>query len=338
MPRRKPVELNINHERWLVSYADFITLLFAFFVVMYSISQVNEGKYRALSETLVEAFDPARSLKPIQVGDPSLVPSTSVIDLPGAAGGENAQAQIGSTGQLGELQEMSEIFTEQFSSLIEDQLVQVDSNEFWLQIQVKDSILFDSGSAEPSAQAQAIFAEIANVLKGYDNPVQVEGHTDNLPIRSLRYPSNWELSAARATAIVKLLEADDVAAQRLSAVGYGEHQPVASNETAEGRARNRRVVLMIAKARIARPTTELESIGLESAELNGAELQQQLERQAASALPAAEPEQTENSPEPTTEGAGASNQEAQVPVVVPVELEDGGLLFTSDPDLVRERR
>lgn len=332
MPRRKPVELNVNHERWLVSYADFITLLFAFFVVMYSVSQVNEGKYRALSETLVQAFEPSRSLKPIQVGDPSLAPSTSVIDLPGAAGGENVLEQVGSSGQLGELQELSEIFTEQFSSLIEDQLVQVDSNEFWLQIQVKDSILFESGSAEPSAQARAIFAEIANVLKGYDNPVQVEGHTDNLPIRNLRYPSNWELSAARATAIVKLLEADDVAAQRLSAVGYGEHQPVASNETAEGRARNRRVVLMIAKARIARPVTELDG-----AEFKSADLEAQLER-SAPALPAAEPEQIGNTPDDSAAEVDASPQEAEVPVIVPVELEDGGLLFTSDPDLVRERQ
>jgi len=301
--------------------------------VMYSISQVNEGKYRALSETLVQAFDPARSLKPIQVGEPSLAPSTSVIDLPGAAGGENAQAQIGSAGQLGELQEMSEIFTEQFSSLIEDQLVQVDSNEFWLQIQVKDSILFDSGSAEPSAQARAIFAEIATVLEGYDNPVQVEGHTDNLPIRSLRYPSNWELSAARATAIVKLLEADDVAAQRLSAVGYGEHQPLASNETAEGRARNRRVVLMIAKARIARPVTELDSAGLERADLKA-----ELENGGAAALPVAEPEQGDNSSEAGATDSGATTQETEGPVIVPVELDDGGLLFSSDPDLVRERQ
>lgn len=338
MPRRKPVELHVNHERWLVSYADFITLLFAFFVVMYSISQVNEGKYRALSETLVEAFEPARSLKPIQVGEPSLAPSTSVIDLPGAAGGENAQAQLGSAGQLGELQEMSEIFTEQFSSLIEDQLVQVDSNEFWLQIQVKDSILFDSGSAEPSAQARAIFAEIATVLKGYDNPVQVEGHTDNLPIRNLRFPSNWELSAARATAIVKLLEADNVAAQRLSAVGYGEHQPLASNETEAGRARNRRVVLMIAKARIARPVTELDSAGFEHADIDSAELEAKLEKGSAPTLPAAVPEQGDNSAEAVATDSGASTPETQVPVIVPVELEDGGLLFSSDPDLERERQ
>lgn len=323
MPRRKPVELNVNHERWLVSYADFITLLFAFFVVMYSVSQVNEGKYRALSETLVQAFEPSRSLKPIQVGDPSPAPSTSAIDLPGAAGGENVLEQLGSSGQLGVLQELSEIFTEHFSSLIEDQLVQVDSNEFWLQIQVKDSILFESGSAEPSAQARAIFAEIANVLKGYDNPVQVEGHTDNLPIRNLRYPSNWELSAARATAIVKLLEADDVAAQRLSAVGYGEHQPVASNESAEGRARNRRVVLMIAKAQIARPSADLEA---------------ELKAGGAQALPAAEPERGGSSSEASATETETPAQEAEVPVIVPVELEDGGLLFSSDPDLVRERQ
>ncbi len=338
MPRRKPVELNVNHERWLVSYADFITLLFAFFVVMYSISQVNEGKYRALAETLVEAFDPARSLKPIQVGEPSRAPSASVIDLPGAAGGGSAQGQLGSAGQLGELQELSEIFTEQFSSLIEDQLVRVDSNEFWLQIQVKDSILFASGSAELSAQAQTIFAEIASVLKGYDNPVQVEGHTDNLPISNLRYPSNWELSAARATAIVKLLEADDVAAARLSAVGYAEHQPVASNETAEGRARNRRVVLMIAKAKIARPITDVESADMESADMETSGLEGQSEPSDALDPAAAESAKVDPSPEVSATDSDAPAAGTETPVIVPVELKDGGLLFSSDPDLLRERQ
>ena len=278
MVRRRHAEVHVNQERWLVSYADFITLLFAFFVVMYSISQVNKSKYRVLSETFEHAFNSRqlttdttssnpieKIINPIQVGEPALSPDPSAIDVEQESAGEAASTSSG------QLQEISALVNERFADLINDELVSVSSNELWLQIELKDSILFASGGTDLSLQAQAIFDEIAGILKGYSNPIQVEGYTDNIPINNPRYPSNWELSSARASAIVKLLAARGVAPQRLSAVGFGEFQPVASNEHPAGRAQNRRVALMIARRKIERP---------------GAPVDQQLERAREMSSPA----------------------------------------------------
>jgi chemotaxis protein MotB len=278
MVRRRHAEVHVNQERWLVSYADFITLLFAFFVVMYSISQVNQSKYRVLSETFEHAFNSRqlttdttssnpieKIINPIQVGEPALSPDPSAIDVEQESAGDAASTSSG------QLQEISALVNERFADLINDELVSVSSNELWLQIELKDSILFASGGTDLSLQAQAIFDEIAGILKGYSNPIQVEGYTDNIPINNPRYPSNWELSSARASAIVKLLAARGVAPQRLSAVGFGEFQPVASNEHPAGRAQNRRVALMIARRKIERP---------------GAPVDQQLERAREMSSPA----------------------------------------------------
>ena len=278
MVRRRHAEVHVNQERWLVSYADFITLLFAFFVVMYSISQVNQSKYRVLSETFEHAFNSRqlttdttssnpieKIINPIQVGEPALSPDPSAIDVEQESAGDAASTSSG------QLQEISALVNERFADLINDELVSVSSNELWLQIELKDSILFASGGTDLSWQAQAIFDEIAGILKGYSNPIQVEGYTDNIPINNPRYPSNWELSSARASAIVKLLATRGVAPQRLSAVGFGEFQPVASNEHPAGRAQNRRVALMIARRKIERP---------------GAPVDQQLERAREMSSPA----------------------------------------------------
>ncbi|WP_439510574.1 flagellar motor protein MotD [Marinimicrobium koreense] len=327
MPRRRPTELHVNHERWLVSYADFITLLFAFFVVMYSISQVNESKYRVLSDTLMEAFEPARAVQPIQVGQPSRSPSASAIDTRGDDRGDTEHPMLGESGGLageeglGELGELAERISERFSDLIGDDLLEVYANEYWLQVELRDSILFESGSAELSGQARDIFAEMARLLTEYDNPIQVEGHTDNQPIRNLRYPSNWELSAARASAIVKLLSGAGVSAQRLSAVGYGEHQPSADNDTPQGRAQNRRVALMIAREAMPRPSAALDGNGAESG-----------------ILPPREggPEGAPQESAPEADSSSGDSGESAAPVE-PVQLEGGGLLFSSDPDLPRQR-
>ena len=121
------------------------------------------------------------------------------------------------------------------------------------------SIGFGSGSADASEQAQKIFDEIAVILKNYSNPVQVEGFTDNIPIKSPKYPTNWELSTARASTIVKYLASRGVSPERLSAVGYGEYQPVAPNETEVGRAQNRRVAIMVAKRKMDRPKINVQA-------------------------------------------------------------------------------
>jgi len=281
--RARKNETQINHERWLISYADFITLLFAFFVVMYSISQVSESKYRVLSESFVEAFNERNDSQANPEPQQNSAPSNDVITP--LEMGKTATEQATNNEQISvisdqasndvtpavdesgdpvkavknsdELTQISGLVSEKFATLIDQGLIQVSSNELWLQIELKDSILFSSGSADTSEQAQKIFDVVASIVKGYANPIQVEGFTDNIPINSPRYPTNWELSTARASAIVKYLAAQGVAPERLSAVGYGEYQPTATNDTPEGRAQNRRVTVMIAKRKMDRPTTHL---------------------------------------------------------------------------------
>ncbi len=309
--RRRPVELSISHERWLVSYADFITLLFAFFVVMYSVSQVNEAKYRVLSDTLMDAFnnEPPQSLKPIQVGQPTLALEPSVVEL--GEGKKTGEFRgDGAFEKTADLPQLSGQFAERFAEMIDDQLLRVNSNELWLQLELNSNILFPSGSAEPGLQALGIFAEVAAMLKDFDNPVQVEGFTDNVPIANRRYASNWELSAARATAVVKLLARGGVAPQRLSAVGYGEFQPLADNATEAGRAQNRRVVLMIAREKQKRPAISDPALGGPGRE-------------------ASRPYPQPGLAPPPVGGDGAQQS------IEPVPLEGGGLLFSSDPDLPR---
>lgn len=242
--RREVIHNKVNHERWMVSYADFVTLLFAFFVVMYSMSQVNEAKYKELSTTLNAVFSTeAKALKPIQIGDPVFSATPNVIDS--SANGE--QRGNGAFESSAELPQLETQLKSEFADLIEDDLVKIDSNELWLQLELKSSVLFASAQAKPNDSAVTIFEAISEKLRGFDNQIQVEGFTDNQAIRSSIYPSNWELSTARAASIVKLMVANGVRPQRLSAVGYGEFQPIGDNTSATGRASNRRVVLMVSR-------------------------------------------------------------------------------------------
>jgi chemotaxis protein MotB len=282
MVRRRQQEIHINNERWLVSYADFITLLFAFFVVMYSISQVNQSKYRVLSETFVQAFNQPNDSKanplpqekvspsndaitPLDMGktatEDHIQPPPIVIIEDTAKPEMNAQSNTTAKSQTSdELTQISDLVNEKFAQLINDQMIKVSSNELWLQIELNDSILFSSGGVETSPQAQVIFTEIAGILKSYTNPIQIEGFTDNIPIRNAKYATNWELSSARATEIVKFLASNGVEPERLAAVGYGEFQPLASNDTEMGRAQNRRVAVMVAKRKMDRPRASVSQL------------------------------------------------------------------------------
>jgi chemotaxis protein MotB len=261
--RRKKPQDHVNHERWIVSYADFITLLFAFFVVMYSISSVNEGKYRVLSQTLTTAFQEAgRSLEPIQVGEAPQQFGSMV-------GSEQASALIQTDNRIGpgtyddqgrqsdnaladlpadEGQRMSFLaatIEDMLGAYVEADLVEVTFTADRVKVNMKDKMLFASGSAHLSTSAVTALRDISRVLKTVPNSIQVEGNTDNRPIHTEEFPSNWELSAARAASVVHLLTRFEVDPSRLSAIGYGEHRPVADNDSDEGRARNRRVTLVI---------------------------------------------------------------------------------------------
>lgn len=288
MARRKKHEEHENHERWLVSYADFITLLFAFFVVMYSVSAINEGKYRVLSKSLSTAFSTnittggGLNRQIIQLGQlvetkggpPSTGPvSIEVFATKRISGGENTTnmgasnqgpqgqrgpiAEQGPKSELGKgrgssdsaavaaIKEIAEKIENKLGNLAKQGLVHVRRDEYFLEVEISSSILFNSGSAKLSAASTPILGHIADILRPLPNPVRVEGYTDNMPINIDLFPSNWELSTGRASSVVRLLANDGVDPVRLSAIGYGEFRPVADNRTEQGRRKNRRVVLVI---------------------------------------------------------------------------------------------
>ena len=243
--RRRQPEEHVNHERWLVSYADFITLLFAFFVVMYSISSINEGKYKIISQALVGVFNDAeRTMKPIPVGDER--PLTTKPAEPLVKDSDQTDAGIGQI-TSDPLKTIADDITNAFGDLIASNQLTVRGNELWVEIELNSSLLFGSGDAMPSDVAFNIIDKVATILKPFDNPIHVEGFTDDLPIRTAQYPTNWELSSARSSSIVRMLAMQGVNPARMASVGYGEFQPVANNATQEGRAKNRRVVLVVSR-------------------------------------------------------------------------------------------
>jgi len=254
MARKRRHEEHVNLERWLVSYADFITLLFAFFVVMYAISSVNEGKYRVLSDTLNEVFQSQpRTLQPIQVGEQGVSGDPSLIEAQSGTTAQPSpidlqQPQSGQTEGGGEgdnLDQIADDFYQALTPLIEKDLINITRDEDWVEVEINTSLLYSSGSAQLEDEAIPVLHSLAGILQRYPNQIQVEGFTDNMPISTYLFPSNWELSAARAAGVVHLFMRSGVQPERMSAIGFGEFRPIAANDSAEGRRKNRRVVLVI---------------------------------------------------------------------------------------------
>lgn len=266
MARRKRQEEHENHERWLVSYADFITLLFAFFVVMYSISSINVGKYRVLSETLESVFSqPTRSTDPIQVGAVSRGQGERVAS-PGKPQVPEFEIELPPLPQktppisgqnLQTIDDISQQLSSALAELIANDNITIKQASEWLEVEIKSNFLFASGDARLAHEAVPVLGQIADVLAPASNPIQVEGFTDDLPINTPRFPSNWELSAARAASVVNLLARFGIEPGRMSAVGYGEFKPVANNDTELGRQKNRRVILVVLASKDSRRTLEV---------------------------------------------------------------------------------
>lgn len=244
MARRKPIqEEHENLERWLVSYADFITLLFAFFVVMYAISSINEGKYRVLSDAIISAFNERQtSEKMINLGQQH----TEILQGTGKPIGKSTPQKIPPSNPVAEeMKGIAKNVQTAMQSMVQKGQVRVTQSERGIQVEINASMLFASGDATLQPASIEALAAVAAVLKATDNPIQVEGHTDNIPIQSPNYPSNWELSSARAGSVVRLLTEQGVPASRLVAIGYADNKPLDANTTPEGRARNRRVNVLI---------------------------------------------------------------------------------------------
>jgi chemotaxis protein MotB len=240
----------------MVSYADFITLLLAFFVVMYSISSVNEGKYRTLSDSLDEAFSnkEQQGHDPIQIGSlPTVIQPIPLENPPETI--EVEERRELSEEILKERKQLSQVsgqFEQVLAPFIDDKLVSVKKNDYWIELEMNSEMLFLSGEAELSKKALPVLEKIAEVIKSLPNMIHVEGHTDNVPIDNMKFRSNWDLSSARATSVVHELVKESIDPLRLSAIGYGEFHPIADNKIEEGRFQNRRVVLVLMSQAFAR--------------------------------------------------------------------------------------
>lgn len=211
----------------MVSYADFVTLLLGFFVVMYAISSVNEGRYRAVSQALEQAF---------QTVDKKTATPSVVKPIP---------QDHPLTERQKKMQGMANDIRSVLDPLVRQGHVRVNESARGIAVEINASALFEPGQAELSDGAARTLMLVASVLAGAPNHLEVEGHTDDSPINNPVFPSNWELSAARSSRVVRIFAQNGVSPERMAAVGYGEHRSIDSNATPEGRARNRRVTVVI---------------------------------------------------------------------------------------------
>jgi chemotaxis protein MotB len=258
MARKKKHEEHMNHEAWAIPYGDLVTLLFALFTVMYAMSSVNEGKFRVLSDAMIAAFNGApRSMRPLNLGQPEPgkggekplvgITPTALIKI------NNQDSAIEAVPPVpreipGSLIRMEREVQEAMRALIDAKLITVRRESMWLEIEINTDILFPSGSSAFSAAAEPILDKLAEVLKPFPNPIRVEGHTDDRPIHTAAFPSNWELSAARAASVVHQFTKQGIDALRLEIVGFGEFHPRQPNASPEGRNANRRVAVLVLEA------------------------------------------------------------------------------------------
>ncbi len=273
MARKKKHEEHVNAEAWAIPYGDLVTLLFALFTVMYAMSSVNEGKFRVLSDSLIAAFHGApKSVRPINIGDKEsgkggdkqltgVTPTVlmkieqrregagsiaSAMPQSDAAKADAAKPAGGSA--PGSLVRMEREVQDAMQALIDAHLVTVRRDNLWLEVEINTDILFPSGSGGFASTAAPVLDKLAQVLKPFPNPIRVEGHTDDRPIRTSAFPSNWELSAARAASVVHEFTKSGIDPLRLEIVGFGEYHPRQPNDSVAGRNANRRVAILILDA------------------------------------------------------------------------------------------
>jgi chemotaxis protein MotB len=245
--RKKKLPEQANHDRWLISYADFITLLFAFFVVMFASSQTDKGKAQRVSDSVTRALDGEKVSTVIA----SILGGTVSDKGRGNAmmrgpGGTQKPVEDKRDQKLAELVPSLKVLSEELRKEIEEGRIEISMQQRGLVVSFTQAALFSSGEAVISAEALSGLEKLAAAMKKIPNPVRLEGHSDSIPIRTPRFRSNWELSAARSIALMEILsDRFGVPQERLSIAGYADTAPIASNDTAEGRARNRRVDIVL---------------------------------------------------------------------------------------------
>ena len=262
----------MNHEAWAIPYADLMTLLLAFFVVMYAVSVVNEGKFRVMSKSINEAFNgtshviaplgptnmPPHSLAPPMtrsgtLGNVIVAPITAPIAMihpptlttQAVTPGHPGQARSVAPNAPSSLDHIESMVRHALQPLVDKKWVTVRRQQDWLEIEIRTDILFPSGVAQLSASSDQVLQNLTTILAPFANPLRVEGFTDNVPISTALYPSNWELSAARAASVARLFASGGVDPARMGIVGWGDVRPLADNSTLDGRNRNRRVLVVV---------------------------------------------------------------------------------------------
>ena len=268
MARKKKHEEHVNAEAWAIPYGDLVTLLFALFTVMYAVSSVNEGKFRVLSDSMIAAFRGApKSMQPVNIGDKQPgkggdkplvgVAPTALMKIKSADNKEGTLqpplalsiTQGGNSKDLPDsLVPIERAVQDAMQPLIDANLVTVHRDNMWLEIEINTDILFPSGAAGFAAAAAPVLDKLADTLKPFPNPVRVEGHTDDRPVHTAAFPSNWELSAARAASVVHEFTKAGIDPLRLEIVGFGEFHPRQPNTSVEGRNANRRVAILVLEA------------------------------------------------------------------------------------------
>lgn len=263
--KKKHHEDHVNHEAWAIPYADLMTLLLAFFVVMYAVSVVNEGKYRVMSNSIIEAFngsshviapmpqtraqphnvDPAIASPASQPGAATIPVSVPIPGRPQMVRVVDSRTAASPTTEKRNLDMIRDQVVRALQPLIDKQMVIVRKTTSWLEVELRTDILFPSGVAKLSPEANDVLNSMASILKPFPNTVRIEGYTDDRPINTALFPSNWELSAARAASVARLFTEQGVDPTRLGIMGWGEYHPNADNATEDGRNRNRRVLIVV---------------------------------------------------------------------------------------------
>ena len=250
MARKKKAPEAENHERWLVSYADFITLLFAFFVVMFATSQTDKSKAQQVSDSVKRALDGEKMSSVLAailggtVNDKGK--GNAMMRGPGGAQKSVPEKHDEKKEKLAELLPSLKVLNEELKKEIESGRIQISMEPRGLVVSFTQAALFPSGEDVISPDAMEGLEKVAQAINRLPNPVRLEGHTDSVPIRTPRFHSNWELSAARSITLMELLSSRfGVAQERLSIAGYADTAPIAPNNTQEGRARNRRVDIVV---------------------------------------------------------------------------------------------
>lgn len=257
--RRHSIESD-DVDRWLVSYADYMTLLFALFVVLYAMALVNEKPFESLTQSIGRIFQAEDELpKNKGHGDDILPVNDSRTEKrlfgnglleekgPELTEGDPVLSNVADKEVGTNLESIEQDLNTALYEIIESGYAQLQSDGEWLEIELNSALLFPSGSSSPTNNAETVLTAINSILDGVTNFIRVRGYTDNQPINNEIFASNWELSVYRATAILRIMENQQIDPARMAIEGYGQYYPSADNETAEGRAQNRKVVIAISK-------------------------------------------------------------------------------------------